>query len=73
MPDMDGFDVLREMRSVALLKHIPVIIHSSRDLSGQERSLLSDDHVFIYPKHDFGRENGPRALVELLESAGVRL
>ena len=42
MPDMTGFEVLREIRSVASSQAIPVIVHSSRELSKQERSLVTD-------------------------------
>ena len=41
MPDMTGFEVLREMRGQAASEAIPVIVHSSEQLSNQERTLAN--------------------------------
>jgi CheY-like chemotaxis protein len=71
MPDMNGFEVLREIRGITSLKSIPVIIHSSKDFSSQEAEVISDSGAFVYSKQAFSAEDGPRGLLELLESAGI--
>lgn len=71
MPDMNGFEVLREIRNNAALKLIPVIVHSSRELSSQERKTLSDFDALLYPKQAFKGEGGARGLLQVLEIAGV--
>lgn len=73
MPDMNGFEVLREIRRDSNSANIPVIIHSSRELSANEQRSLSDAHAYIYPKQLFKNENGMKSLVELLQTAGVGL
>jgi len=71
MPDMNGFEVLRELRSLVSSKAIPVIIHSSRELSSQEMNLISDEHAFIYSKHQFNEEGGSQGLLKLLGATGI--
>jgi signal transduction histidine kinase/DNA-binding response OmpR family regulator len=71
MPDMTGFEVLREIRSVASSQAIPVIVHSSRELSKQERSLITDFDALIYSKQSFTEHGGPQGLVDLLATTGM--
>jgi signal transduction histidine kinase/DNA-binding response OmpR family regulator len=71
MPDMTGFEVLREIRGVASSKAIPVIVHSSRELSKQERSLIADFDALIYSKQSFTQQGGPQGLVNLLAATGI--
>ena len=71
MPDMTGFEVLREIRGVASSKAIPVIVHSSRELSKQERSLIADFDALIYSKQSFTARGGPQGLVDLLATTGI--
>jgi len=71
MPDMTGFEVLREIRGMGLSKEIPVIVHSSRQLSHQERTSLITSDALIYSKDEFNRQGGPEELVNLIHSAGI--
>lgn len=73
MPDMNGFEVLREVRSLVPSKSVPVIIHSSRELSDQEITLISDADAFIYSKHQFNEEGGSQGLLQLLGATGIGL
>lgn len=73
MPDMNGSEVLREVRSSPDSNQVPVIIHSSRDLSKAEQKLLSEPGTFLYSKQSFSSEGGAQGLLQLLESAGIRL
>jgi DNA-binding response OmpR family regulator len=71
MPDMTGFEVLREIRGQSQSREIPVIIHSSRQLSYQELTLLTTSDTLIYSKDDFNRQGGPEKLVDLIQSTGI--
>ncbi len=41
MPVMDGFDFLLEMRANAEWQHIPVIVLTAKDLTEEDRRVLS--------------------------------
>lgn len=73
MPDMNGAEVLREVRNSPASIQTPVIIHSSRELSNSEQKLLSDPRTFLYSKQSYSSEGGGQGLLQLLESAGMRL
>ncbi|MES2221803.1 MAG: ATP-binding protein [Acidobacteriota bacterium] len=71
MPDMNGFEVLREIRSHGSGESLPVIVHSSRVFSSQERKMLADSGAYFFPKQAFKGEEGLRGLRQVLESAGL--
>jgi signal transduction histidine kinase/DNA-binding response OmpR family regulator len=71
MPDMTGFEVLREIRGAASSRAIPVIVHSSRELSKQERSLIADFDALVYSKQSFTKQGGPQGLLDLLQMTGI--
>jgi signal transduction histidine kinase/DNA-binding response OmpR family regulator len=73
MPDMNGFEVLRELRSLTNSKATPVIVHSSRELSDQERTSLCDSNTFLYSKGEFNKEGGSEGLLQLLRLTGIGL
>ncbi len=70
MPDLTGFEVLREMRRSPLTENIPVIVHTSKDLSPQEADSLTDLGAIIYPKREFSSTEGSEKLREVLATAG---
>jgi DNA-binding response OmpR family regulator len=72
MPDMNGFEVLRQMRNSASSRSIPVIVHSSREFSNEEQSTLSEADAFLYPKRASRPEEASRGLLEALQAAGIR-
>ena len=47
MPDMNGFEVLRQIRSSVAFHSLPVIVHSSREFSSEEKKTLSDSEAFL--------------------------
>ena len=73
MPDMNGLEVLREVRKNPSSKQTPVILHSSRELLGQEQNVLIDPETFLYSKQSLNSDGGQRGLLQLLESVGLAL
>jgi signal transduction histidine kinase/CheY-like chemotaxis protein len=71
MPDMNGFEVLRQIRDSPSHKSIPVIIHSSREFSSDEQKHLSDSGALLYSKQPTHAGPGPSGLLEILQMAGV--
>ena len=72
MPDVNGFEVLRQIRNSASFRLLPVIVHSSREFTDEERSTLSEAEAFLYPKRASRPEEGSSALLEVLQAAGIR-
>ena len=71
MPDLTGFEVLREMRHDPSTKDIPVVIHTSKELSAQEVEYLSSMGAVIFPKREFGGDSGTQKLREILATVGI--
>ena len=71
LPDLSGFEVLQEIRNSVSTKEMPVIIHSSKDLSAQEIGALSDMGAWIYPKQALEEQESSDRLRNILRVAGV--
>jgi CheY-like chemotaxis protein len=72
MPDMNGFEVLRQIRHSASFRLLPVIVHSSREFTDEERTTLSEAEAFLYAKRASRPEGAYSGLLEVLQAAGIR-
>jgi CheY-like chemotaxis protein len=50
MPEMNGFEMLKEIQREPELRSIPVIVVTSKDLSGEERAWLHDHAASVLTK-----------------------
>jgi len=71
MPDQNGFEVLREIRSNPSTNGMPIIIHSSKSLTAAEVDLLVGAGAVIYPKEAFGSKESLARLQYALSAAGL--
>ncbi|QNI33187.1 response regulator [Alloacidobacterium dinghuense] len=71
MPGLDGFEVLKEIRANENSKFIPIIIHSSKNLSVQELNLIAGMSVTIYPKQALATDASTAALRNALKMGGI--
>lgn len=71
MPDLTGFEVLHEIRRDPFKTTIPVIVHTSKDLSLQEIKDLTNLEAVIYPKREISSKEGSESLREILAVAGI--
>ena len=71
MPDLTGFEVLREMRRNLSTQSIPVIVHTSKDLSMQEMDDLANLGTVVYPKQEFSSKGSSDRLRQVLNIAGI--
>jgi CheY-like chemotaxis protein len=51
MPGMDGFQVIRHIRSQETLKHLPILVMTGKTLSTEELTLLSRETEAWLPKN----------------------
>jgi CheY-like chemotaxis protein len=73
MPALTGLEVLREMRRNSYTATIPVIVHTSKELSPQEMDELTNLGAVFYAKREFSNRDGSGRLQEILASAGIGL
>ena len=70
MPDLSGFEVLRQLRENAGTSKIPVIIHTSKRLGAEERGMLSEA-VAIISKETKSREIALERFESAFKKAGL--
>jgi signal transduction histidine kinase/DNA-binding response OmpR family regulator len=71
MPDLNGFEVLREIRRNTNIEQVPVIVHSSMEISPREADELTKLGARSFSKQSFSSEAGSGLLREVLVSAGL--
>ncbi len=72
MPDLSGFEVLKQLKENPETSGIPVIIHTSTILEAAERESLGDA-VCIVPKSSMSsRELATAAFAEAFQKAGLK-
>lgn len=71
MPDLSGFDVLRELKSDHRTREIPIVIHSSHSIEEKEKSRIDYQGVAVWPKTHVEGQNAAAELRKLLASVGL--
>jgi signal transduction histidine kinase/CheY-like chemotaxis protein len=71
MPDMSGFDVLRELRSDARTQGLPVLIYTSKVLTETEKLRLEGWQAGVVRKENVSTQLSARPFLDWLEAAGV--
>ncbi|HEV2275124.1 MAG TPA: response regulator, partial [Acidobacteriaceae bacterium] len=71
MPDLTGFEVLREIRGSPETKAISVLVHTSKEISTQESQYLIQMNAVFFPKQPIGDQVSSEQLREALASAGM--
>ncbi len=72
MPEMDGFEFLRELREHPEWKSIPVVVVTSKDLTPEERMFLNGSLLLsncvkgVMQKGSFNRDELLREVRELV-------
>jgi len=71
MPGMDGFEVLRRLRSIEESRQLPVIVCTSKNLTDQDRVQLESMRVGLISKADIASRMSPEMLLESLSRLGI--
>src|SRR5262249_24494789 len=70
MPDVDGFEVLRQLKTDPKTRDIPVVVITSKALEDAERAHLQRAAVRILPKERISREEAIAAVDEAMRITG---
>jgi signal transduction histidine kinase len=73
MPDYTGHDFLRDLSKDAATADIPVVIHTSKVLDADERTMLLRQAIDIVPKESPSREIAVERVRSALQKAGLAI
>ena len=71
MPGKSGFEVLNDLKLDAKTRNIPIVVHTAKMLSTDERDRLADQTIAIIPKTHIDRQASLKMIREALARAGV--
>jgi CheY-like chemotaxis protein len=71
MPGMGGFEVLQQLRAKEQTRRLPVIVYTSKILSGEEKALLTDLAAGLIAKSDVTRTLSPESLLSSLAKLDI--
>ena len=71
MPDISGFDILRQIRADKVTENLPVLVYTSKPLSEGERALIESMRARIIRKEDVSRRLSAQPFLDWLKSAGL--
>jgi DNA-binding response OmpR family regulator len=73
MPDMSGFEVLKQLRSRSTTQSLPVLIYTSKVLSEAERAQLDSLQAKVVRKEDITTRLSAQPFLDWVRSVGLSL
>ena len=71
MPDLSGFEILRQLRSQPATKNLPVLIYTSKVLTEAEKAQLDSWQARIIRKEDVSSRLSAKPFLEWVKSVGL--
>ncbi len=71
MPDMSGFEILRELRARPATERLPVLIYTSKVLSDVEKTQLESLRAKIVRKEDVTSRLSAQPFLDWVKSVGL--
>ena len=71
MPDISGFEILRQIRSQSATRNLPVLIYTSKVLSDAERAQLDAWHARVIRKEDVTTRLSAQPFLDWIRSVGL--
>lgn len=66
MPELNGFEVLQRLRQKEQTQKLPVIVYTSKNLSGEEKSRLTELKASVIAKSDVTTRLSPESILRSL-------
>jgi signal transduction histidine kinase/CheY-like chemotaxis protein len=71
MPDISGFEILRQLRTRQATQGVPVLIYTSKVLSESEKVLLDSWNVRVIRKEDISTRLSAQPFLDWIRSVGL--
>jgi signal transduction histidine kinase/CheY-like chemotaxis protein len=71
MPDISGFEILRQIRTQPTTRNLPVLIYTSKQLSEAEKAQLDAWEASIIRKEDISTRLSAQPFLDWVKSAGL--
>jgi CheY-like chemotaxis protein len=71
MPDMSGFEILRQLRAQPATESLPVLIYTSKVLSDVEKTQLDSLHTRVIRKEDVTTRLSAQPFLDWVKSVGL--
>lgn len=71
LPDVSGFEILRQLRSSPATEGLPILIYTSKVLNESERSLIESGRARVIRKEDVSTRLSAQPFLEWLTAAGL--
>ena len=71
MPDMSGFEILRQLRANAATEQLPILIYTSKELSDSEKSELGALNAPVVRKGDVSSRLSAQPFLDWAKSVGL--
>lgn len=71
MPDVSGFQILRQLRARPETAHLPVLVYTSKPLSDEEKAQISELNSGVIRKEDVSTRLSAQPFLDWLTAAGV--
>jgi DNA-binding response OmpR family regulator len=68
MPDLNGMEVLKDLRSTIELAKIPVVLHSTKILDAEELKFFRENTIAIFPKQSLTLPDSATRIRELMKT-----
>jgi len=68
MPDLNGLEVLKELRASAELKDTPVVLHSTKVLEEDELKFFRENTIAIFSKQSLTLPDSAARIRELMDT-----
>jgi DNA-binding response OmpR family regulator len=71
LPDMNGFEILKDLKESHLTESIPIVLHSTKTLEESEVRLCRENSVAVFPKQSLTLPDAAIRLREIIHTVAA--